>query len=224
MTVDRRSVLKGMALGSLVPSMGSPLLALAGEAGVPTRSITPPDRVLIGSGAAGAAFVQGARAAIGAQLQVHRAGPDLGYLLDFERQLQHGQPMHVIGLLDDAVAVLVLDLARSAGARTHWLGQHVVEAGLSCHRVLNTRVTESGVRQLSRELHACGAGFVLTEERAASTRQLASPARSSEHSDQWAASIGYLLASSGTHRLTRAPISASSAPLTGSFVSFSVEA
>lgn len=226
MTVDRRCVLKGMALGSLaVPSMSSPLLALAGETGAPVQSMTRPTQVLIDSGAAGAAFAQGARAVDDSSLPVHQAGRELGYLLDFERRLRRGQPLHVIGLLDDATAVLILDLARSAGAHMHWLGQHIADAGLSHHRLLNTNMTEGRVRQLSRQLHACGAGFTLTEERAAPARKLTNLRHSGDRSDQWAISIGYLLASLGTYHLARIPAaSASSMPLSGSFVSFSIEA
>jgi len=228
MSVNRRSILKGMALGSLAgPFMGGSLQALAGGADAPAHSATRPSLALISSWDAGAAFVQGARAAVVSPLQVHQAGPELGYLLDFERQLRRGQPMHVIGLLDDGAAVLVLDLARSAGARVHWLGQHTAEAGLSRHRLLNTGAAEDGIRQLSRQLHACGAGFTLIEEcrhGTASARQSASPPRSDERSNQWAASIGYLLGSPGTGRLIMAPlVPASRTPLIGSFVSFSIE-
>ena len=229
MSVDRRSVLKCMALGSVAgPFIGGSLPVRAGVAGAPAQGAIRPTLTLVSPGAADSAFVLGARAAIGSPLQMRQIGPELSDLLDLERQLRRGELIHVIGLLDDASATLVMDLARSAGARVHWLGQHFAEAGLSRHRLLNTDMTEGCVRELSRQLHACGAGFTLNEERQNSTaaaRRLAGPPRSSAHSDQWAASIGYLLGSLGTRRLAMAPlVPVSKTPLTGSFVSFSIEA
>lgn len=228
MTVDRRSVLKGMTVGSLAgPFIGGSLPALASVIAAPARNAARPTLALVTLGAADSAFVYGARAAIGSPLQVHETGGDVGAMLDFERRLRCGEPLHVIGLLDDASATLVVDLARGAGANVHWLGQHTVKAGLSRHRLLNTDVAEGCVSQLSRQLQACGAGFTLSEERqnsAIAARRLAGPARSGAHSDQWAAGIGYLLASLGTRALAMAPlVPASGAPLTGSFVSFSIE-
>jgi uncharacterized protein with beta-barrel porin domain len=230
MSVDRRSVLKGMALGSVAgPFMIGSLPAWAGVAGASAQRAPGPIVTLVSPGAADSAFVQGARAAVvGSPLHVRQVSGEVGELLEFERQLLRGQLKHVVGLLDDASATLVIDLARSAGARVHGLGLHTAEAGVSRHRLLNTDMAEGCVRELSRQLHACGAGFTLNEERQNSTaaaRRLAGPPRSSAHSDQWAASIGYLLGSLGTRRLAMAPlVPVSKTPLTGSFVSFSIEA
>ena len=227
MSVDRRFVLKGMALGSLVGlSMGAALPTMAGLHAAPGADSGRPLLALVGRDAQNSAFVQGARAA-GSQLKLQQVDTSLGFMLDLESQLRSGQPMHVMGLLDDASAALVIDLARSAGARVNWIGQHMVDAGQSRHHLLNTSLTEGCSRQLSRQLHACGAGFTLNEERQSSAvpaRQLAGPARSTEHAEQWAASLGYLLGSLGVRRPATAPlVTASRTPLTGSFVSFSIE-
>ena len=227
MSVDRRFVLKGMALGSLAGlTMGAALPSLAAVHAAPGAQAGRPVLALVGQGARDSAFVQGAQAA-GRSVQVQAVDTSLGFLLELENQLRSGQSMHIIGLLDDASAALVIDLARSAGARMNWIGQHVAEAGQSRHHLLNTRLTQGCSRQLSRQLHTCGAGFTLTEERrnsAAPARQLAGPARSTEHSEQWAASVGYLLGSLGVRSAAMAPlVSASRTPLTGSFVSFSIE-
>jgi len=229
MNVDRRFVLKGMALGSLAGlTMGGSLSALAGVIHAPVKSVARPALALVSEGAAESAFVQGARAAIGRSLQVRQIGWELSDLRDFERQLSKGNHKHVIGLLDDASAGLVMDMARNVGARVHWLGQHTAEAGLTRHYLLNTDLAEGCARQLSRQLHACGAGFTLYEERqnsAAGVRHLTGPSRAGEPSEQWAASVGYLLGSLGMRRLAMAPlVPASKTPLTGSFVSFSIEA
>ncbi|WP_150303164.1 hypothetical protein [Pseudomonas saliphila] len=230
MSVNRRFVLKGLALGSAAGlALGGSAQALAGFATAPaSNTVALPAWVLVNGGAAEADFLHGARAALGAQVQVQRVGSDLAFMLDFERQLRSGQPLRVIGLLDDASAALVVDMARSAGARVQWLGQHTAEAGLTRHRLLNTDIAEGCSRQLSRQLHACGAGFSLSEERqnsAALPRQLAATSRKGKQSGQWASSVGYLLASLGTRQLLSSPRApATSMPFTGSYVSFSIEA
>ncbi|WP_018077087.1 hypothetical protein [Thiobacillus denitrificans] len=225
MSVDRRFVLKSMVLGGaagVVLSRSVPVLA-----GVPpSHSGIRPALALVGSGAAEAAFLQGARAAAGTELPVQQMDRGLDCMLDFEHQLRAGRPMQVIGLLDDAAATLVLDLARSAGARVHWLGQHTAEAGSTRHRLLNADLAEGCARQLSRHLHACGAGFTLNEERQGSVapaRQLAGPARSGAGSVQWAAGIGSLLATLGTRPTMMPRVSVQGTLLSGSFVSFSIE-
>lgn len=225
MSVDRRFVLKSMVLGGAagvvlsrsMPVLGAPPLS---------RSAIHPALALVGSGVAEAAFLQGARAAAGTQLRVQQMDPGPGFMLDFEQRLRTGRPLRVIGLLDDAAATLVLDLARSAGARVHWLGQHTAEAGSTRHRLLNTDLAEGCSRQISRHLHACGAGFTLNEERqgsAAPARQLAGPARSGAGSVQWAAGIGSLLATLGTRPTMMPRVSVQGTLLSGSFVSFSIE-
>lgn len=227
MTIDRRFVLKGMALGSLAGmTLGAALPSLASAHVAPGAASGRPLLALVGQGAQDSAFVQGAKAA-GSQLQLQQVDSSLSALLGLQQQLRSGQPLHVIGLLDDATAALVIDQARSAGARVNWIGQHMATAGQSRHHLLNTSLTEGCTRQLSRQLHTCGAGFTLNEERqssAAPVRQLAGPARSAAHADQWAASLGYLLGSLGVRRPAAAPlVAASGAPLAGSFVSFSIE-
>lgn len=227
MNVDRRSVLKGMALGSLAGlTMGATLPSLGGVQATPGMGADRPVLALVGQGTQHSAFVQGARVA-NSQLQLQPLDNRLDVMLGLESQLRSSQPMRVMGLLDDASASLVIDLARSAGARVNWIGQHMAEAGQSRHYLLNTGMAEGCARQLSRQLHACGAGFTLNEERqgsAAPSRQLAGPARNTGHPEQWAASIGYLLASLGGRRPAMAPlVTASRTPLTGSFVSFSIE-
>jgi hypothetical protein len=229
MTIDRRSIIKGMALCGVA----GPILAGArpaqAAAGVSAQVAHRTTLLLVSEGAADSAFVQGARAASHASaLRVRLASHDLAFVLGLEKQLRDSPSMHVIGLLDDALATPLLDLARSAGARVPWLGHHTAELGISRHRLLTTRLTEGCAFRLGRHLQACGSGFTLVEERqddAAATRRLSGCARSSEPADQWAAGVGYLLASLVAQEVESAPrLPASSAPLLGSFVSFSIEA
>ena len=225
MNVDRRFVLKSMVLGGAAGVVLSRSMPVLGGMPSPYSGIRPA-LALVGSGVAEAAFLQGARAAAGTQLRVQPMDRGLGFMLDFERRLRAGRPLRVIGLLDDAAATLVLDLARSAGARVPWLGQHTAEAGSTRHRLLNTDLAEGCTRQLSRLLHACGAGFTLDEERQGSVapaRQLAGPARNGAGSAQWAAGVGYLLAALDAHPAMTPRVSVQGTLPSGSFVSFSIE-
>lgn len=228
MTVDRRFVLKGIVLGGaagVVLSRTVPVLG--GMPPAPAQRYVRPALALVGGGAAAAAFQQGARIAAGPQLQVQQVDPGLGFMLAFERQLRTRQPLRLIGLLDDASATLILDLARSAGARVHWLGLHTADAGTTRHRLLNTDLAEGCARQLGHQLHACGIAFTLNEERQGSiapARQLAGPTRNGARSAQWAYSLGHLLASLGARPAMTPWLPAQNAPLSGSFVSFSIEA
>lgn len=226
MNANRRFVLKSLALSGIAGlSMSSSVRALARTTAAPAAAVKPV-LALVNPGAAESGFLHGAMA-VGSRLQVQRVGRDLGFILDFERQLRGSQPMRVIGLLDDAAATLVVDMARSAGARVQWLGQHTAEVGFTRHHLLNTEIAEGCSRQLGRQLHRCGGGFSLTEERQNGTiapRQLAASSRMGSRPGQWAASIGYLLASLGTRAAMTAPLArATNRPVIGSFVSFSIE-
>ena len=227
MSVDRRFVLKGMAWGSLAGlTMGASLPSLAGVSGAPGAGAGSRPVVALRTGRKRG--LGGAPRGVGrVPCAAAKMDSSLSVMQQLDMQLRSGKPMHIIGLLDDATAALVIDQARSAGARVNWVGQHMASAGQSRHHLLNTSLAEGCSRQMSRQLHACGAGFSLNEERSGSTapaRQLAGPARTMAHSEQWAASLGYLLGSLGVRRPAMAPlVTANRMPLNGSFVSFSIE-
>jgi hypothetical protein len=134
----------------------------------------------------------------------------------------------IIGLVDDASAALIVDLARSAGARVQWLGQHRATPHASQHRLLSAEAASGCAPQLGLSLNACGSGFSLTEQRMHSLQaplQASATARNRDSSDQWAATLGYTLAALGTTSDRQAPLIARRpVPLTGNFVSFSIEA
>lgn len=229
MSVNRRSVLKGITLGSfagLALTLGRSLRALAGGTDAqPSMAAVKPLLALVNEGVAGSVFLHGAAAAHGAALQAQTVSHDLRFILDFERQLHTG-PIRVIGLLDNASATLVVDQARRAGARVQWLGQHVAEAGYTRHRLLETDIAEDYSRQLSRHLHASGAGFQMIEERqggAASPRRSSAPLRSAERAAEWASGLGYVLGSLGAQPAMSAPAPLADVVLRGSFVSFLIE-
>jgi hypothetical protein len=224
MTINRRFVLKGVALGSGAGlAMGNSMHELA-EAFYVDGSVT---LALVDGSTVEPVFLQGALMAAGTRLQVQRSSSDLDFIRGLEREMRAGQPLRVIGLLDDGTATLVVDMARSAGARVQWLGQHSAAGAFVHHRLLTTDVAEYCFMQLGNDLLACGAGFGLREVRingATAPRQLGATAQHGNHSAQWAASLGYVLASLGTHQpaASRA-VSPANLRLTGSFVSFSIE-
>lgn len=197
MSINRRVVLKGAALASSVGlALGGAIPALASAPNTPGRAAQTV-LALVNHSAAAALFLQGASAAAGVELQVQRASLDMDVMLELERQMRSGPARRIIGLLDDASATLVVDMARSAGAHLQWLGQHSAASGITTHHHL------------------------FAADRAEPPGQL--PHRN-EQSAQWATSLGYRLAALGTQPDMKAPLAPSAnRPLSGSFVSFSIK-
>lgn len=230
MNIERRLLLKGMALSSMAGvvvsssglTMANTVLSVQAWPALPTLA-------LISGEVAESAFLQGINASPAAkQVTMQRTDLSLDFILGLEKRLSSGQPQRIIGLVDDASAALIIDLARSAGARVQWLGQHRATANASHHRLLSAEVASGCAPQLGLNLNACGTGFSLSEHRLHGQQaplQVSAAARNNAGSEQWAATLGYTLAALGTANLGQAPLVASRAsPLTGNFVSFSIEA
>lgn len=223
MSVNRRFVLKGMALSSLtglaltgaLPVSGALLPAAPVQF---SQSSALPIVVLSGKHMADNFFLQGVSAALGAPAQEQYLGPDLSALLGFERQLRQAESLRVIGLLDNATATLALDMARSAGARIHWIGHHSSTAQAGQHRLLSSESSHECCRQFGRQLTADG-----VPPGVAVTHHLTSPG--SPDATIWLTELGYLLASVGREPAGTLPHSTATdtALLTGSFVSFLIE-
>ncbi len=227
MNIERRTLLKGLALGGLAgAALGGSSLAMT-KAILGGQADQLPTLVLVDGEAAGAAFIKGVGASpVALQAQVQRTDLGLDFVLGLEKRLQSGQPQRIIGLVDDASAALILDLARSSGARVQWLGQHSAAAGVSRHRLLSADSAQGCALGLGQQLHACGGGFSLHEEHPLGGRplNLVGAARNGG-SAQWAASLGHALASLGRTDAGAAPLIASHHPaLAGQFVSFSIVA
>jgi len=229
MNIERRSVLKGMALGSLAGvAMGSSGLAMA-KVMTGGQAQAVPTLALVNTAVARSAFLEGINASpVSRQVEVQRTDLSLDFILGLEKRLRSGQPQRIIGLVDDATAALIVDLARSSGARVQWLGHHNAAAMASQHRLLSADVAHGCALQLGVQLNACGTGFALTEQRLPArqpTLRLASAAQNAVGSEQWAATLGYTLATLGMRSDAQPPLIASrQSPLTGNFVSFSIEA
>ena len=133
MSNDRRFVLKGLAAAGLLAAMpwaqasAAAPLADAGVADTATR-VTP----LVSGSALDAAFLAGVRNAMGQPAGRLVTPPLQGLEASTYQQLNallnDDTPTLLVGLLDDAAAILVLDLVRSAGGRVlsaepHRIGQ-----------------------------------------------------------------------------------------------------
>ncbi|GAA3714652.1 hypothetical protein GCM10022421_22610 [Oceanisphaera sediminis] len=211
MSIERRSVLKGMALGGLAGlALGRAGLASAGTAAEPlTRK---PLLVLVSGDEAEAVFAGGARAhpAVGTTT-VLRTDHGLEFISALQRRLKGSSGERIIGLVDDASGTLILDLARSAGARLHWSGQHVTEGGQSRHRVSATSGVTDCIGQFAALTDGCSRPSALPEQTLAASRQ-------------WAPALGFALASPEPgRRYLRAAPPAHAVALTGHYVSFSIE-
>ena len=230
MNVERRALLKGMALSGLATAaISSSGLAMAnGVLGSKARQALP-TLALVSGEVAGSAFLQGINASpAGKQVKVQRTDLNLDFIAGLQQRLSSGQAQRIIGLVDDASGALIIDLARSAGARVQWLGQHHATANASRHHLLSAEAASGCAPQLGLNLNACGTGFSLSEYRLHGQQarlHASAAARNNAGSEQWAATLGFTLAALGSNNLDQAPLVASRAsPLTGNFVSFSIEA
>jgi hypothetical protein len=226
MNVARRTLLKGAAIGGLsVAALSASGVSLASASGMLGDSARPA-LALVSGNAAEAAFLLGARNSQ-ADIAIQRTDLDASYMQRLAEQLASPQPQHIIGLVDDASATLILDLARSAGARIQWLGQHASDSNGSRHALLSADASQGCALSFSHQLSSCGAGFTLREQRQGKqdlNLDLAINAKSADAADQWAATLGHVLASAGRTDAGAAPrISNQQKPLRGHFVSFSIE-
>lgn len=130
MSNDRRFVLKGLAAAGLLAAMpwaqastsaSAPLADVAADA---AARVTP----LVSGGALDAAFLAGVRNAMsqpaGALVNPPLQGLEAATYQQLNALLNDDTPTLLVGLLDDAAAVLVLDLVRSAGGRVLSVEQH----------------------------------------------------------------------------------------------------
>lgn len=135
MSNDRRFVLKGLAAAGLLAAMPwaqantSAVTPLAGAATADAAARVTP---LVSGGALDAAFLAGVRNAVGqpagALVNPPLQGLEAATYQQLNALLNDDTPTLLVGLLDDAAAILVLDLVRSAGGRVlsvehHRIGQ-----------------------------------------------------------------------------------------------------
>lgn len=235
MDANRRTFLKGLALtgfaaatprfvsGKVLPDKMNSLKA----------DTNPPIVALIYGLPDESAFLAGVRSARPQQhghdsVMVQRCDLGLDFLQSLHALLHSGKPTPIIGLVDNASAAIITDLARSAGVRMHWLGQHAVSTEYARHSILTADEWHEGGLRLEHQLNARGVDFNFTEQpgtQLGGWRQIASStARQDSQNGNWAASLGFVLASLAANP-TAQPAAASgraaSTPVLGNFVSFS---
>ena len=227
MDQKRRFFLKG-ALASGAGSVmlgGSGLAQAALNLGRADAGLVP-TRVLASAAALQTSFGAGARAARaqGQSVELVRADSAAQVLGLLEQSVQQGQPLRLVGLVDDAMGELLVAQARRAGLRMSWLGQHSAEAGSTRHQVINANAGQSALLALGEQLKGEAAGFVLQAQQPfAAGRDLnlvsASQGAVSGH---WAAHLGYALVAP-QQPVDVASLPANSERLDGRFVSFVIE-
>lgn len=124
MNVTRRQALKSIAAVAGVSSTG----LLAGFGPIAAAEIASPPKattVIVSIDTIGQTFLNRIRAQRDTHIsQVLNSSTDLSFVRDLQRVLANGQTQRVVGLVDDASATLILDLARSANASLVWDKSH----------------------------------------------------------------------------------------------------
>ena len=125
MEVDRRSLMKGMLASGALLVLGVPSWTFADQ---PARRPKHCMLVLSGTGA-DEAFARGTQAACSAMMYescrtVHLKGGLLPGMDEMVNLLDHSRGVRMIAILDDAGAVMFLELARPAGVRMLSMGTH----------------------------------------------------------------------------------------------------
>lgn len=124
MNVTRRQALKSMVAVAGVGSTG--LLAGFGPiAAAETASSPKATTVIVSADTIGQTFLNRIRAQRDSHIsQVLNGSTDLSFIQALQRVLANGQTQRIVGLVDDASATLILDLARSANASLVWDKSH----------------------------------------------------------------------------------------------------
>lgn len=159
MKPDRRALLKGMMAGGAIAAVGLPKISFAKPQAPAARDV-----LLVGCGRMDAGFAAGAGEAGALRRQSIGAGalPDLAAsraLLDASRGTR------LVGLMEDAAYVLFSELARDAGARLVFEGQHsIAGAGRVSRHALNSAAGFHGsAESLAAALTDADAAFAIAE-------------------------------------------------------------
>lgn len=210
MSIERRSVLKGIALSGAAVALNQAGLVHAAQ--TTSAGSRKPVLVLVSDVDAQTAFFQGVKAnpSVG-QITLLKTNHGLGFIAAFQQRLKVSKDERILGLVDDASGMLLLDLARSAGARVHWAGHHVTQNGASRHQLSTIQNSVSCIDQFAEFAQSCSRPTAMTEQTLSASRH-------------WASSLGFALASAEPDRRylrTTPPVHTHA--VDGHFVSFSIE-
>lgn len=236
MDIQRRLLLKSIALGGASGYLGwagpSVTLATAANRVKSTKLVSPVTTLVMVNGKVGySAFLQGARIAGGANMEVYDINLERDFLSLLQRRIKE-MPIGgyvITGLVDDASGTLIIDLARSIGACVRWLGQHTVGPEQSRHLLYSNRATGDrgglfGYRLTLRGFNCIPERYQKREEQALYEPVLYT--RNGGVEDlQWSTDLGFALAGGGLADFPDiSQISSRSvASLNGHFVSFVFE-
>lgn len=165
MTSDRRDVLKGLMAAGLLVSTPSWARSLWPTDEATTTAAAPAQAVstLVSGSALDSAFLAGVNSALpGHGTATHQLSQlDAGLYQQLNAQLNDGEPGLLVALLDDASAVLVLDLLRSAGAQVLSVQHHQVPQGSDAatwaHALGQSLVSASPLPETRQPQQATGA-------------------------------------------------------------------
>lgn len=156
MKLHRRTLLKGMLAGSAIIAAGLPKISLAKE-----KAPAPRDVVLVNCGRIDAGFAAGADVSARHDLGAG-ALPDLAAA----RALFEGcRGKRLVGLMEDGAYVLFSEMARDAGVRLVFEGQHSIAADglVSRHALSSAAGFHGSAEPLAAALSAGAAAFVIAE-------------------------------------------------------------
>jgi hypothetical protein len=225
MPMNRRTVIQGIALGSVA---GFALDSVARDSAFRAENpATAPLLALVSaSSSVGAQFLSGVHASGAWPVQAASIGDELHSMLELERHFRSLTGARIVGLLDDATGTLVVDLARGAGARLQWLGQHTSQATLSRHHFVHARDAAPGIQWLARQMQSCGAPFHIADQSygdRAARYQWRDLRSSNVPFVSWPAAIGQLLGTFNRAPAVDAPATSDTGPVDGRYVSFLIE-
>lgn len=124
MNTTRRHVLKSMLTVAGVSGAAVPL-GFSSTAMAEMVSNQKSTVVVVSPDYAGQNFLTAIKAQRTTHIsQVLDSSTDLSFVQKLQQVLQSKEPQRVVGLVDDASATLIMDLARSANASLIWQGQH----------------------------------------------------------------------------------------------------
>jgi hypothetical protein len=156
MKPHRRALLKGMMAGSAIIAAGLPKISFAKEKAPAARDV-----VLVSCGRPAAGFAAGAGVAARRDLGAGSL-PDLAAT---RALFESCRGARLVGLMEDAAFVLFSEMARDAGARLVFEGQHSIAAAgrQSRHAFISAAGFHGSAESLVAALTAADAAFVIAE-------------------------------------------------------------
>ena len=167
MDVDRRTLMKGMLASGALLALGVPSWALGDQSARRSKHCL---LVLSGTGA-DEAFARGTQAACAAMTYdglrtVQLKGGLLAGMDQMVNLLGHSRGARMIAILDDASAVIFLELARSSGVRMLSMGTHACSTDGACrirHELASTSQGHSAGGLLASQLRHQQSSFSIEE-------------------------------------------------------------